>query len=93
MSSFPKKVKDPEERLDYLFDFTDWMPPGDYISTVTIEAPQGVAIDSPPSNNNTQVQIWAQGGTLDDSYDISAVANTFEGRTAKRSFTLSIKEK
>jgi hypothetical protein len=88
-----KKVgyeKDPEEVLDYGFDYSGWMPSGDSIlnSTWTVDA--GLTSAS-PTISGTQTSIVLSGGTLDTTYEVkNKIVTTPGGRTAVRRVSITV---
>lgn len=82
--------KDPNEVLDYMFDWSTWLD-GDTISSATaISAPTGITKNS-QSNTTTTVTIWLSGGTAGNAYDFTSEIVTAAGRTAQRTITVVVK--
>lgn len=90
-------VKDPQEVLDYGFDWNDtddpWLETGDTVSTSTWSIqPAGLTEDS-NSKTDTTTMIWLSGGTVGSKYKVSNRIVTADGRTAERSFYVKVESK
>ena len=88
MDAFP--TKDPQEKLDYQFDFSPWLG-ADTISgspTVTVT---GATLSTPsPSSAAGIVTFWLTGGTAGTTAIVTCTVNTAAGRTIERSASLYI---
>ena len=85
-------IKDPNAVLDYKWDWTDWLPAGDTISTADVTLASGdVAINS-ESNTTTTVTAWISGGTQATEAELTARVVTAQGRTDDRTITLVIQQ-
>ena len=98
---FVKKYKDPDARLDYLFNGADWLPEGDLFTSAivtvykvgTTEETDAIVIDD-QDFNDLQIIAWiAPGGNAGESYDVTAHYGTRDGREDDCTFTLQLKEK
>jgi hypothetical protein len=91
---FPKRIHDPDARLDYPFDWSDWLPEGDSIESATVTAEAGVTVDGTPTIvGGTKVVPYILGGTVGQTYDVTCHIVTADGREDDRSITLVVKEK
>ena len=89
--AFPPK--DPDDVLDYDWDFAPWLPAGDTISAHTIIVASGdVAVNS-ASHTATTVTAWLSGGTVDTDAEVTARATTAQGRTVDRTSTVPIRQR
>lgn len=89
MSDF---TKDPEDVLDYTFDFTAWLAKvSDSISSYTITEEAGITLDSHSNDANT-VTVWLSGGTAGESYEVECKIVTVGGRTAERTMMIPVEE-
>lgn len=98
----PTKEKDPDEILDYVFDFapntngrsgasTDYLDSGETISSHSVTVPAGATLDSSAAIlTNTAVRAWISGGTPGTTYRVLCQVVTTDGRTAERSFNLRV---
>lgn len=101
--AFKRFKKDPDEVLDYLFDFKaltngngneDYLESGETISTKTITADTGITVDSSTIvNTNTSVKVWLSGGTAGNSYNVECDIVTSGGRTVSRTMTIVVADK
>lgn len=88
----PTIVKDPEEVLDYTFDWSAYLADiEDTIVSVEFE-PVGVVVDS-FSNTPTSATAWISGGLVGVTAPVSCAITTVDGRTAVRSIYLKIKDR
>lgn len=62
-------VKDPNAKLDYQWDWTDWLQVGESISTATVTVPSGLTLES-QSNTTQKVTAWISGGTARVRYRV-----------------------
>jgi hypothetical protein len=93
-------VKDPNARLDYVWDWKSppagqdrgWLEDGETITehTVTVESGD-VEIDGTPQEVDGVVTAWLQGGTTRSVVTCHIV--TSEGREDDRSRTITIRER
>ncbi len=100
--------KDPDDDLDYKFDFkgltneveharSDWLESGETIVSFEVTVPAGITEGSgakatAAADSNTSVVIWLSGGTAGDDYTIACKITTSAGRVVERSHTLSVIE-
>ncbi len=90
-------VKDPDARLDYMVDWSDWLAEGDTIVTAQIDiAPQGeLAVDGLPAvvGAGAQVQTWLTGGVRRKRYTLTCRVTTAAGRTDDRTSVVFVEER
>ena len=90
--------KDPYAVLDYSLDWTNWMPDGDTISTVSVSA-EAIAGDSSPltvdsnSNNDYIVTAYISAGTAGKIYNIEYKIVTTNGLQDSRNFRIKVVER
>ena len=90
--------KDPYAILDYSLDWTNWMPTGDTISTITVTA-ETISGDSAPltivSTTNTSYIATANisGGTAGNIYNIEYKIITTNGLRDSRNFRIKVVER
>lgn len=84
-------VKDPNEVLDYTFDWSTWLN-GDTISTDTVTVATGLTKNS-DSNTTTGVTVWLSGGTAGNNYNVTSQIVTAAGRTAERTIVIKVRER
>lgn len=71
--------KDPNATLDYTFDWSDWLPSADTISSVAWQVSPGLTTAS-VSNTTTTATIWLSGGTEGEKYSVRCRITTAAGR-------------
>jgi hypothetical protein len=85
-------IKDPNAVLDYKWDWTQWLPSGDTISTALVTIADGdVAINS-QSNTTTSVTAWISAGTVSTKAHLTARVVTAQGRTDDRTIELIVQQ-
>lgn len=84
-------VKDPDSVLDYTVDWDSWLST-DTISSSDWVIESGITEDS-ASNTTTTATVWLSGGTAGTRYKVTNRIVTAEGRTADRSFYVSVAER
>lgn len=84
-------AKDPDEVLDYDFDWSAWLGT-DEIATSTWTVSSGLTKDS-QSNSATATKVWVSGGTDGQTYTLTNTITTDGDRTAERTAKLKVKER
>lgn len=82
-------VQDPDAELDWIWDWTDWLAPGEVISTSVFTVSAGLNLDS-QSHTNASATAWLSGGTPGTPYLVSNRITTNQGRTDERSRTIRV---
>jgi len=72
--------KDPDERLDYDFDFERWLPDGDSVDSAVAEIAGTTAVIDQIDTSSTAIKVWVSGGTHQDNGTITVRATTVQGR-------------
>lgn len=83
-----KFYKDPSARLDYMWQWGDWLN-GDTIQEHSIISPEGIVTED-GGESEGDVVIWVSGGTLLKSYMITCNIITVGGRINERSAIFTI---
>lgn len=86
-----KLPKDPDEVLDFIFDWSDELETGETITTSNVTVDSGLTLDS-DTNTNTTVTATVSGGTLNSQYRLESEIVTSEGRTYVRSVFVYIEK-
>ena len=86
-----KKPKDPDAKLDYGMDWTDWLKT-DTITDSIWEVSSPDLIMSNPSKTNTVTTVWLAGGVAEKVYIYTNRITTALGRIQEQSFRLKVKE-
>jgi len=90
--------KDPYAVLDYTLDWTNWMPTGDTISTITVTA-ETISGDSAPltidssTNNDYLATAYISGGTAGNIYNVEYKIDTTNGLKDSRNIRIKILER
>jgi hypothetical protein len=85
-------TKDPDEVLDYTFDWAAYLlPTTDTIVSASFLS-SGVVVDS-TANTGTDATAFVSGGTVGISASVTCTINTAQGRIVQRSIFLKIKER
>lgn len=87
----PRKfVKDPGAKLDYTFDWSQYLADGETIQSQTVTVPNGLT-ESLVSANDTAVTVWVEGGTADTDYDVVCQVTTSAGRIDERTIIIQVR--
>ena len=90
--------KDPYAVLDYTLDWTNWMPTGDTISSITVTA-ETISGDSAPltidstTNNDYLATAYISGGTAGNIYNVEYKIDTTNGLKDSRNIRIKILER
>jgi len=90
--------KDPYAVLDYTLDWTNWMPTGDTISTITVTA-ETISGDSAPltidssTNNDYLATAYISGSTSGNIYNVEYKIDTTNGLKDSRNIRIKILER
>lgn len=91
MADYEKSAAD---GLDYLFDWSDWLQPGELLATKNVTVEAGITKDSDDfANGNSAVEVWLSGGTAGQTYCVTCEVTTNNSpnpRTKTRWFTIEI---
>lgn len=84
--------KDPDEKLDYGFDWSNALD-SDTISDSTWVVPTGITQSSSPAPtfDNTTTTIWLEAGSANQDYTIINRITTAGGRIFEASFSVSVR--
>jgi hypothetical protein len=88
--------KDPDARLDYFWDWTDWLGPAELITnhSFSIVPILGVELDtSSVSTDGKKVVAWLIGGEENTAVDVTCHIITNEGREDDRTMNIWVKER
>jgi hypothetical protein len=94
-TSIKTEIKDPNARLDYTWDWTEWLLGSDTITdaTFTIVTDDGSLVLGPPVIGTGTVVVMISGGTLGKTYLVTGHIVTSEGREDDRSRRLAIRQR
>ncbi len=88
-------TKDPQAKLDYGFNWSPWLYPGDYVatSTWTISGPDSVLVNSKTWVTGSETGVWLTGGTVGFRYLVTNHVVTFQGREDDRTIFVTVQQK
>ena len=84
-------TKSGAEVLDYAINWETWLD-GDTISSSVWDVDTGLTEDS-ESETSSVATVWLSGGTDNEIYQVTNQIVTAGGRTAERSFRLTIEDR
>lgn len=84
--------KDPGAVLDYVVDWSAWLPDGDTIDTSTFTVEDGITKASEAASDTTAT-VWLSGGEANQSYAVVNRITTLGGRTDERTITILVRER
>lgn len=91
-------IKDPEAQLTYTFDWVEWIPTGDSISTVSYTL-QVRANDPAPlvresqGVTGTKTFVELSGGQAGKVYTVTAEVTTADGSIDRRNFRVKVENR
>lgn len=85
-------TKDPNETLDFTFDWSSWLPSGDTISTSVFTVDAGIT-NASSSNTTTTAIIFLSGGTAGTRYKVANRITTAGGRIAERTIIINVEDR
>lgn len=90
MSSY---LKDPDEVLDYLIDYSSRLVSGETIQSVEIVAPAGITVaptGHPTTHTDSTVTVWLAGGIVGSRLNIVGRVTTSGGRVKEQAIRVRI---
>lgn len=93
--------KDPQAKLDYGFDWEDWLEENESISTSdwSVETDTGssddliIASTPSPTVSSGHTTVWVKDGVTEKKYDVKNTIETDQGRIDERTLTIWIKQR
>lgn len=88
-------AKDPSSTLDYSFDWSGWLTPGENITTATwsvTPADAGAPVLSGAVLSGTVTAVNVTGGEVGNRYRLTCQINTDSSRTVERSTAIRVME-
>jgi hypothetical protein len=87
MAVFKDYKQDPDDTLDWIFDWSLWLGEFEAITLATFIVDPGITVYSTGSSQKTAT-VWLTGGTEGQVYKVTCRITTSEGRIKDQSFTL-----
>jgi hypothetical protein len=85
-------TKDPNDVLDYRWNWVNWLIDGDTIATSTMIPEPGIVVDS-DDHDDTSAWVWLSGGTTGQTVRVTNRVTTAQGRTIDRTAAFHIRER
>lgn len=91
--------KDPQAQLVYSFDWTEWLPTGDSISSVsyTLQVrandPAPLVNESAGTQGGTITYVELSGGQVGKVYTVTAAITTADGLEDRRNFRVKVENR
>lgn len=88
-------AKDPDSDIDYSFDWSSWLVPGETITNTewAVTPNSGAPSLHSPVEADSRRGIQVAGGTAGSRYRLACRIETDSGRTGERSLSLRIMER
>jgi len=86
-------IKDPGAKLDYGFDYSDWLYEGDSITTSSWTVETGGLDIDPEYHDSTSTVVWLSGGVAGRTYRVTNRITTTAGRIDERSIEIRVRER
>lgn len=83
----PDFTKDPDDILDYSFDWSAWLATNETVLTFTALPSPGISVNS-TSNSATITTVWLSGGTAGQPYTVTHRITTNQGRQVDKTMTI-----
>ena len=85
-------TQQPADRLDYDFDYTNWLFDGDTVqSAIAASTPTGLTVGTPVVSL-TKVKLWISGGTNLATYKVTVTTTTVDGRIKQDEIRIKVKD-
>ena len=87
-------IKDPQSKLDYSVDWSDWLASGEEIATSTWQSLDGLVIET-SGFTGTFAVVWVSGGTAGTTYRLTntMTTNNSPARIDQRTITIKVQER
>lgn len=85
-------IKDPSAKLDYEWDWSDWLAVGETIASYVLTVPTGL-IQTAASNTGTSISVTLSGGTLGARYAVVCQITTSAGLIDQRTIYLTVEDR
>jgi hypothetical protein len=86
-------IKDPNSRLDFGFDWSQWLTTGETILSYVITTQEGLTKVADGSTTAGSVIVWLSGGTPGERYSVACLINTSGSRVDERSIKLDCRNR
>jgi hypothetical protein len=92
-------TKDPQAKLVYAFDWSEWLPEGDTVSTVSYSLqvrandPAPLVRESQGVQSGTRTYVELSGGQVGKVYTVTADITTEDGSRDRRNFRVKVENR
>lgn len=84
--------KDPDAKLDYMIDWSDWLAENDTIILSDWIIPANLTLET-QSKTTTSTTVWLTDGVVGETYEIVNRITTADGRIQDQTVKLKCKER
>lgn len=89
MASTEDWTKDPDAKLDWVFDWSAWLSPGETISASEFIVSAGLTVES-TTNTTISATVWLSGGSTGQVYQVTNRITTNQNRIDDRSIRIRV---
>lgn len=90
MANWPNK--DPDDELDYVVDWSQWLGEDTIVSAAWSISPSGALALERQSETDDKATVWLSGGEVGSTYEVTCQITTAAGRTRSQTTKIKIKE-
>lgn len=91
LTSFKKST---DARLDYIFDWSQWLGDGETIVSESVMVPNGITLDDEEiTDAGTSVTAWLTDGTAGKSYSVTCHIVTSGAREDERTIRIDVRNR
>lgn len=82
-------TKDPDAKLDWIFDWSSWLAPGETITASEFIVSAGLTVTA-SSNTTISATVWLSGGQTGQVYQVTNRITTSQDRIDDRSIRIRV---
>lgn len=82
-------TKDPDAKLDWIFDWSSWLAPGETITASEFIVSAGLTVTA-SSNTTISATVWLSGGQTGQVYQVTNRITTNQNRIDDRSIRIRV---
>jgi hypothetical protein len=87
-------IKDPDAELNYVFDWSSWLPSGVTISSQTTTVQTGLTLESESiTDSSTSVTVKISGGTSGSDYSVANKVTLSDGQVDERTIYIRVRQR
>jgi hypothetical protein len=84
--------RDPDSKLDFGVDWSDWLEAGETITTLVVTPDAGITVTG-EANTGTVTSCWVEGGQAGREYKVTFRVTTSAGRVDDRTLLLKTRNR